>query len=107
MEHPAYTLSALNLIGGAIAFSRKGSVPSLAAGLTLSATYLSAGYLLQKNADWGLELALGSSVVLSVAGLVRTLKTEFKKPVPMSILGVGLLSSSYYLYKYNEFYPLF
>lgn len=107
MEHPAYTLSGLCAIGGIMGYTRKGSFPSLIAGGTFAILYGTAGYLLHKNADWGLEIALGSSSVLLIAGLGRAIPTHFKKPVPLLLVGLGALSSAYYGKKYNEFYPLF
>jgi uncharacterized membrane protein (UPF0136 family) len=62
---------------------------------------------LKQNADWGLELALGSSVLLFGAGLARGIPVKFKKPVPLIITTLGLAGSAYYAKKYNEFYPVF
>lgn len=88
-------------------YARKGSMPSLIAGTTFTLLYGAAGYLLKQNQDWGLELALGSSSVLFLAGLGRSFPTKFKKPVPLVLLGLGGLSTFYYAKKYNEFYPMF
>ncbi|KAF3993912.1 hypothetical protein FT663_01323 [Candidozyma haemuli var. vulneris] len=106
MEHPALTLSGLCLVGGAMGFARKGSVPSLAAGITFGAIYASAGYLLKQNRDWGLEIALGASTALLAAGIGRSIPTKFRKPVPLVLLGLGAVSTAYYAKKYNEFYPI-
>lgn len=107
MEHPSFTLSGLCAIGGFMGYFRKGSLPSLIAGSTFAILYGTSGYLLKNNADWGLELALGSSTVLLAAGLGRSIPTHFKKPIPLVLLGLGGLSSAYYAKKYNEFYPIF
>ncbi|EGV62499.1 hypothetical protein PSN45_000042 [Yamadazyma tenuis] len=107
MEHPAYSLAGLCAIGGFMGYSRKGSVPSLVAGTAFTILYGTAGYLLKQNADWGLEIALGSSSVLLLAGISRSISSGFKKPVPLLLLGLGALSSAYYLKKYDQFYPLF
>ena len=88
-------------------YVKKGSVPSIVAGLTFSALYGSAAYLLKQNADWGLELAVGTSATLLLAGLGRAIPTQFKKPVPLALVVLGGLSTGYYVKKYNEFYPLF
>lgn len=106
MEHPAFSLSGLCVVGGVMGYLRKGSVPSLVAGTTFGVIYAAAGYLLKQNADWGLELALGASSTLLVAGIGRAIPTKFKKPVPLVLLGLGGLSTAYYAKKYNEFYPL-
>lgn len=88
-------------------FSKKKSIPSLAAGVVFSAAFGAAGYLLHKNADYGLELALGSSSLLLAAGIARGIPVKFSKPVPLILTTLGLLSSAYYTKKYNEFYPFF
>ena len=106
-EHPSYTLSALLFAGGAAGFIKKRSIPSLVAGLTFSTAYAVAGYLLHKNADWGLEIALGSSALLFSAGGARGLPSRFTKPVPVVLTTLGLAGTLYYAKKYNEFYPLF
>lgn len=104
MEHPAFTLSGLCTVGGAIGYLRKGSVPSLVAGATLGVLYGYAGYLLKNNADWGLELALGCSSTLLVAGFSRAIPTHFRKPVPLVLVVLGGISTAYYAKKYKEFY---
>ncbi|KAK6459999.1 transmembrane proteins 14C-domain-containing protein [Scheffersomyces coipomensis] len=107
MEHPAFTLSGLCTIGGIIGYTRKGSLPSLIAGVTLGSLYGVSGYLLKQNGDYGLELAVFNSTVLLLAGLSRGVKTQFKKPLPLVLIGLGSLGTGYYLKKYNEFYPFF
>lgn len=107
MEHPAFTLAGLTAVGGFMGYARKGSVPSLVAGTTFAVLYGTAGYLLKQNADWGLELALGTSLTLLVAGAGRAIPTQFHKPLPVLLVLLGGLSTAYYARKYNEFYPVF
>ncbi|EGW34168.1 uncharacterized protein SPAPADRAFT_59605 [Spathaspora passalidarum NRRL Y-27907] len=106
MDHPAFTLAGLTAIGGIMGYARKGSVPSLVAGITFSALYGTAGYLLKQNADYGLELALGTSAVLLVAGLARSIPTSFKKPLPVVLVALGGASTAYYAKRYNDFYSV-
>lgn len=106
MDHPAFTLSALCAVGGLMGYFRKGSVPSLVAGTSFAVIYGTSGYLLKQNKDWGLEIALGASSCLLAAGLARSIPTSFSKPVPLVLLGLGVLSTAYYAKKYHEFYPL-
>ncbi|KAH3902532.1 Tmh11p SCDLUD_000111 [Saccharomycodes ludwigii] len=105
MEHPAWTLSGLCVIGGSMGYLRKKSVPSLAAGLIFGGIYAYSGYLLHNNADNGLELALGASSVLFATGLIRGFPSRFTKPVPVVLTVLGGLGSLYYYKKYKEFYP--
>ncbi|KAG7664297.1 uncharacterized protein J8A68_002155 [[Candida] subhashii] len=107
MDHPALTLSGLCAVGGIMGYTKKGSFPSLVAGLTFSAIYGTAGYLLRQNADYGLELALGASTVLFATGLARAIPVNFKKPVPNVLFVLGGVSAGYYLKKYNDFYSIF
>ncbi|CEP64577.1 Tmh11p LALA0_S12e02124g [Lachancea lanzarotensis] len=104
MEHPAYTLAALTAFGGAMGFARKGSKPSLLAGLAFGGIYGYAGYLLSKNADGGLEIALGASTLMLVTGVARGIPSRFRKPVPLVLTVLGGLGTAYYTKKYKEFY---
>ncbi|CCH42597.1 putative membrane protein [Wickerhamomyces ciferrii] len=73
-------------------FSKKRSIPSLVAGLTFATAFGTAGYLLKNNADYGLELALGSSSLLLAAGIARGIPVKFSKPVPIVLTVLGLLA---------------
>ncbi|KAG7867188.1 hypothetical protein KL918_002627 [Ogataea parapolymorpha] len=63
-------------------FARKRSMPSLIAGVSMSALYFTAGYLLKNNMEWGIHTALATSAVLCGAGISRSLKVGFK-PMPL------------------------
>lgn len=84
-------------------FLKKKSMPSLIAGITFGATYAYAGYLLKQNADWGLEIAGGASALMMGAGLMRV-KAAGPKPVPVLLSVLGLVGTTYYTYKWNQFY---
>lgn len=103
LDHPAFTLSGLCAVGGLMGYFRKGSVPSLVAGLGVSALYGVSGYLLNQNANYGLELALGTSSLLFAAGLSRSASTGFKKPIPLALVFLGGLSTGYYLKNTTSF----
>ncbi|KAJ1535038.1 hypothetical protein HK405_015827, partial [Cladochytrium tenue] len=61
-----------------------------------------ASYLIRKNADYGVELALGSSVALVAAMGPRALRSRKMAPVSVSVLGVlGTLYYSVKLYQNN------
>ncbi|KAL3230197.1 Uncharacterized protein RNJ44_01560 [Nakaseomyces bracarensis] len=105
MEHPAYTLSALTTVGGIIGYMRKKSIPSLVAGLAFGSVYAISGYLLHMNRDYGLELALGTSVALAASGIFRGALSVPLKPVPAILALCGTTGTVYYFRKYKEFYP--
>lgn len=86
-------------------YLRKGSVPSLIAGLTFGGVYGYAGYLLKQNADGGLELALGASSLMLLTGIARGIPSRFTKPVPLVLTILGGVGTGYYYYKYKQFYP--
>ncbi|KAI0461796.1 hypothetical protein LJB42_004870 [Komagataella kurtzmanii] len=95
MEHPAFSLSGL---------ARKGSLPSLIAGVTFSAIYAGAGYLLKNNMEYGVQTALGASTLMFIAGINRGIVSRYKKPVPIVLTILGAASTLYYTKKYEEFY---
>lgn len=105
MEHPSIALCVLSTTGGLMGFYRKKSAVSLVAGLAVGGLYGTAAYLLHQNADWGLEIALGTSVFLFGAGVARGVPVRFRKAVPCALTLLGGLGSAYYYRKYKEFYP--
>ncbi|KAI9004802.1 transmembrane proteins 14C-domain-containing protein [Gaertneriomyces semiglobifer] len=99
-HHPAYTFAGLTALGGAIGYAKTKSRPSLIAGLAFGALFGTAGYLIQNNQDYGVELATGTSVLLLSAMAPRALKT--RKPVPIGLSTVALLGTYYYGKKIYE-----
>lgn len=101
MEHPAFTLAALCSIGGIGGYVRRGSVPSLAAGITIGGLYAYSGKLLRENADYGIELASAASALLTLGSLPRAIR--LRKPVPVALSLAGLSALAYYGKKYKDF----
>ncbi|KAF7504357.1 hypothetical protein GJ744_002414 [Endocarpon pusillum] len=85
-ETPAFILSALTSVGGIIGYARTGSVPSIAAGLTVGALYGLGGYRIQTRQPYGIELALLASVVLAGSSIPRAIKTGKPLPIGLSVL---------------------
>ncbi|KAI0154763.1 transmembrane 14C domain protein [Xylariaceae sp. FL1272] len=77
----AYLLGALTAGGGTMGYVRTGSVPSIAAGMTVGLLYGLGGYRIQNRQPYGVELALLASVVLGGSSIPRALR--LRKPVPM------------------------
>ncbi|KIV93741.1 hypothetical protein PV10_04934 [Exophiala mesophila] len=86
-ETPAYILAALTSIGGVTGYVRTGSIPSIAAGLTVGALYGLGGLRISKKQPYGVELALLASIVLAGSSIPRAIKTG--KPLPA---GLGVLA---------------
>ncbi|KAJ3117981.1 hypothetical protein HK100_000703 [Physocladia obscura] len=102
-DHLANTLAAVCGVGGIVGYAKGKSVPSLVAGIGFGALYATSGYLIKKNADYGVELALGSSLVLVGATGPRALRT--RKNVPVLMATLGFLGSGYYAKKlYQNYY---
>ncbi|KAF3083532.1 hypothetical protein TWF569_009493 [Orbilia oligospora] len=97
MEHPAFTLAALCAFGGTMGFARTGSIPSLVAGVGIGAMYGYSGYLLKKNANYGIELAILASLVLGGAMIPRAIKT--RKPLPIAMSVLAITGGAYYIKK--------
>jgi len=98
IETPAYILGALTAGGGTFGYIKTGSIPSIAAGVTVGALYLIGGYRIQNRQSYGVELALLASIILAGSSVPRALKSQ--KPLPT---GLSLLAL-YGLYTYGNAY---
>ncbi|KAJ3311287.1 hypothetical protein HDU76_003161 [Blyttiomyces sp. JEL0837] len=81
-------------IGGVMGYVKGKSLPSLVAGLTFASLYAYSGYLIKTNANYGAELAVGTSALLLLAMGPKALRA--RKPVPVTMSIIGLLGASYY-----------
>ncbi|KAG5420518.1 hypothetical protein I9W82_002399 [Candida metapsilosis] len=96
IDYTTVILSGLCAIGGSMAYFRKHSVPSLVGGLSTSILYAVSAYKTNKGAKYGAEFALVASIMLLLAGLARSIATDFQKPVPLLLLVLGVLSGGFY-----------
>ncbi|KAL2012988.1 hypothetical protein VTN00DRAFT_513 [Thermoascus crustaceus] len=85
----AGALSLLTSAGGVIGYVRTGSIPSIAAGLSVGALYLLSLFRLQNGQPYGEEIGLVASTVLGGSAIPRAIKTR-GKPVPV---GLSLLAT--------------
>ncbi|EFX06096.1 upf0136 domain containing protein [Grosmannia clavigera kw1407] len=92
LDTQAYLLAALTASGGVVGYAKTGSVPSIAAGLTVGALYGLGAYRLQKRQPYGVELALLASVVLGGSSIPRAIRLKKPVPIVLSIVATfGLL----------------
>ncbi|KAJ2612662.1 hypothetical protein H4S08_002597 [Coemansia sp. RSA 1365] len=99
-HHTAYSMAGICAVGGAIGYAKGRSIPSLVAGVGIGAVYCYAGLRIQKNQEYGHELALAASSLLLFAMGPKALRTRAPVPVVMSTLGTA--SAAYYSKKSYE-----
>lgn len=88
-------LALLTSLGGITGYVRTGSVPSVAAGITVGALYGLGGFRIQKRQPYGVELALLASIVLAGSSVPRAIRSG--KPLPIGLSAVA----AYGLYVYG------
>ncbi|PSN69685.1 hypothetical protein BS50DRAFT_446732, partial [Corynespora cassiicola Philippines] len=84
----ALVLGALTAGGGVTGYVRTGSIPSVAAGVTVGSLYLLGGYRIKNRASYGVELALLASIVLAGSSIPRAIKTQKPLPAGLSVLAL-------------------
>ncbi|KAI0378831.1 TMEM14-domain-containing protein [Hypomontagnella monticulosa] len=93
LETIAFILGALTAGGGTMGYVKTGSIPSIAAGMTVGILYGLGGYRLQSRQTYGIELALLASIVLGGASIPRALKSGKPVPTVLSLISIfGLLT---------------
>ncbi|OQO00528.1 hypothetical protein B0A48_13878 [Cryoendolithus antarcticus] len=85
----AYLLATLTAGGGITGYVRTGSVPSIAAGVTVGALYALGGYRIQNRQPYGVELALLASLVLAGSSIPRAIRSQKPLPMGLSVLALG------------------
>jgi uncharacterized membrane protein (UPF0136 family) len=70
-------------VGGIIGYVRTGSIPSIAAGISISALYLLSFFRLRNQLPYGEEIGLVASTVLGGSSIPRAIR--LRKPVPMAL----------------------
>lgn len=103
--HLNFTLGGLTILGGAMGYAKKRSVPSLLAGVTFGGLLVGSGVLISKNESFqGHALASGATGIMSAAMAKRFLSTKNFMPAGMmAVLGAGGLA--YNVRKTLEWWP--
>ena len=101
-SHLNFTLAAVLAGGGLAGYIKAKSVPSLIAGLGLSASFVGAGVLINNGQSAnGHAFAIVPSVLLMGAMGQRALKSGWK-PMPTTLAVVGALATVYNVKKYLD-----
>ncbi|KKK15385.1 hypothetical protein AOCH_003949 [Aspergillus ochraceoroseus] len=84
----ALTLALLTSLGGIIGYARTGSIPSIAAGVSIGALYLVSFLRLKSGQPYGAEIGLLASLVLGGSSVPRAIRS--RKPVPVGLSVMAL-----------------
>lgn len=104
--HANLGLGSLVIVGGAVGYLKKGSVPSIAAGGVFGSLLLGSGYMIAKtdNIYEGHALASGTSGIMAIAMAQRYFKTG--KFMPAGLIAVlGAAAAAYNFNKAGEWAP--
>jgi uncharacterized membrane protein (UPF0136 family) len=99
-HHLAFTLGTVSIMGGTFGFFKKQSLPSLLGGIVIGSLFLSSSFLISKNKDYGVELALGTSMLTSTIMVRRAVRT--RQLVPVGMVTIGMVGCGYYGYKMKQ-----
>ncbi|CAF9910652.1 hypothetical protein IMSHALPRED_009274 [Imshaugia aleurites] len=82
----AFLLALLTAGGGLTGYIRTGSIPSVAAGMTVGALYGLGGLRIRNRQPYGVEMALLASLVLAGSSVPRAIKTQKALPIGLSVV---------------------
>jgi uncharacterized membrane protein (UPF0136 family) len=103
--HLNFSLGGLVAVGGAVGYFKKGSVPSLVAGLAFGGLLIGSGVMISKGESYqGHVLASGVTGVMTLAMAQRFLSTGKFMPAGM-VATVGAVGLAYNVKKALEWMP--
>ncbi|KAJ4345505.1 uncharacterized protein N0V89_011637 [Didymosphaeria variabile] len=86
LDNIGLILGALTAGGGITGYVRTGSVPSVAAGVSVGTLYILGALRIRNAQPYGVELGLLASIVLAGSSFPRALKTQKPLPIGLSLL---------------------
>lgn len=93
--HPAFSFGAITIVGGVLGYVRKGSKPSLGAGIVCGSLLIASGVMISGDSQYvGHSLAAGTSAVMTLGMGQRLLKTG--KFMPAGVVSVLAAASMGY-----------
>ncbi len=95
--HPAFGFGAITIVGGVLGYVRRGSKPSLGAGVVCGGLLVASGVMISGDGDTqfgGHSLAAGTSALMTLGMGHRLLKTG--KFVPAGLVSVIAAASTGY-----------
>mmetsp|Transcript_4121 Transcript_4121/g.9161 ORF Transcript_4121/g.9161 Transcript_4121/m.9161 type:complete len:112 (+) Transcript_4121:87-422(+) len=100
--HPAFGFGAITIVGGVLGYVRKGSKPSLGAGVVCGGLLIASGVMISGDSQYsGHSLAAGTSALMTLGMGQRFLKTGKFMPAGM-VSVLAALSSGYHVKKALE-----
>ncbi|KAH7124000.1 transmembrane proteins 14C-domain-containing protein [Dendryphion nanum] len=88
LDNIALALGTLTAGGGITGYVRTGSIPSVAAGVTVGSLYILGGLRIRNRATYGVELALLASIVLAGSSIPRAIRSGKPLPAGLSVLAL-------------------
>jgi uncharacterized membrane protein (UPF0136 family) len=104
-SHLNFSLGGLVMVGGAIGYAKKGSIPSLVAGLTFGGLLIGSGVLINKGESFqGHALASGVTGLMTIAMAQRFMSSGKFMPSG-AVAALGAVGLAYNLKKAIEWMP--